>query len=75
MQALEVILEEYPAFVGPYSRTAAQCLECFRPSRRGGDLERCARCGLPLCTDGERCASRGRLHQDECQVMQRAGYR
>ena len=73
MQALEVILEEYPAFVGPYSKTAAQCVECFRPwSSPKSGRERCAQCGLPVC--GQECA-KGRLHEVECAVMRRVGFR
>ena len=31
IKALEIILDEYPVAIGPYTKTQPQCLECFKP--------------------------------------------
>ena len=69
---MEVILEEYPTFVGPYSKSLKQCLQCFKPWSRSGGGQRCAGCNYLVCD--ERCA-RGERHRVECRIMQKAGFR
>ena len=70
---MEVILEEYPAFVGPSSKTETQCVQCFLPwSSPESKKERCGKCNFAVCD--EKCA-RGRLHEVEGAVMERVGFR
>jgi hypothetical protein len=69
---LEVILDEYPAFHGPYSRSIRQCLECYKPVDEDNVDVKCPKCNYNVC--GDKCAN-GKVHKTECEVMQRVGYR
>ena len=68
IKANEVIMEEYPAAVGPYLKTMPQCLTCFSPVSL--DFV-CENCGFPMCD--EECA-KDPLHVDnECGLFVKAG--
>lgn len=60
ISALEEILHDYPAMVGPYYDEHPLCLECFL--KTDGSTS-CPLCDLPLC--GEQCQG-GSNHQYEC---------
>ena len=60
--AFQIILEDYPAALGPNYETEAVCLECL--SRVDGSYL-CSKCNLPLC--GEQCTN-GPMHLPECQA-------
>ena len=65
----EVICEEKPAIVGPYSRSTPQCLQCFRILQPDHQYT-CSGCGYPMC--GDQC-SKGSYHKEECMVFMKAG--
>ena len=62
---MQLILEDYPAVVGPNYETEAVCLECLR--RVDGSIL-CHHCNLPLCS--EACRD-GPLHRPECEAFRR----
>lgn len=61
--AMEIILEDTPAVLGPNYETEAVCLECL--NRVNGSVL-CHRCNLPLCS--EECRD-GPRHRPECQMF------
>ena len=63
--AFQIILEDYPAALGPNYETEAVCLECL--SRVDGSYL-CSKCNLPLC--GEQCTN-GPMHLPECQASRK----
>merc|ERR1719228_1385353 len=65
----EVICEEVPAIVGPYSRSTPQCLQCFKILHTGHKYT-CSGCGYPMC--GDQCSS-GNYHKEECMVFRQSG--
>jgi len=67
----EVICEEKPAIVGPYSRSTPQCLQCFRTLQSDHQYT-CSGCGYPMC--GDQCC-KGNYHKEECMVFMKAGLR
>lgn len=72
IKALEVILEEYPITMGPYSKSLPQCLQCFKPFLKESECVRCSSCNFPVCD--EDCEN-GSLHRIECEILRRAGFR
>eukprot|EP00095_Tigriopus_kingsejongensis_P012445 maker-scaffold89_size390429-snap-gene-0.18 protein:Tk12445 transcript:maker-scaffold89_size390429-snap-gene-0.18-mRNA-1 annotation:"protein isoform b-like" len=65
IEALEMILWEQPAVIGPYTREAQGCLQCFQ---KVSSPYTCQRCNLPVCD--AKCQD-GTLHKDnECQFFQ-----
>ena len=67
----EVIMHESPAVLGPYTRSKAQCLNCFKLIDCKIRFD-CHRCGFPVC--GDECA-RGKYHKDECELFDSVGLR
>ena len=65
----ELICRESPAIVGPYSRTSPQCLQCFKIFPPGHTYT-CEACGFPVC---DVICSKGRYHQEECEILKAAG--
>ena len=67
----EVIVHEQPIVLGPYTRSKAQCLNCFKLIDSKNRFD-CSRCGFPVC--GEEC-ERGIYHQEECELFESVGYK
>ena len=67
----EVIIQEDPLVLGPYTRSKPQCLNCCKliDSKKRFD---CPECDFPVC-DLE-CAN-GRYHKDECELFKTFGFR
>ena len=63
IKALEVILRDYPAMVGPYFDENPLCLECLL--KTDGNYS-CPICELPLC--GNECTA-GPAHKFECDFF------
>jgi len=66
----ETILVEFPEVVGPYTRSKAQCLNCFKLIDNNSKTD-CVECRFPVCN--EECA-RGRNHEDECELFKSVGF-
>lgn len=69
IEPLEMILWEKPAVIGPYTKDAAGCLQCFKQMTT---QRACSQCGLPVCSP--KC-EQGRLHQEECLFIQKKNLR
>jgi len=67
----ETILVETPEVVGPYTRSKAQCLNCFKLIDNNNKSD-CVECRFPVCN--EECA-RGDNHKDECELFKSVGLR
>ncbi|XP_059082418.1 SET domain-containing protein SmydA-8-like isoform X1 [Tigriopus californicus] len=63
IEPLEMILWEKPAVIGPYTKDASGCLQCFKHMTSERE---CSQCGLPVCS--QKC-EQGRLHQEECRFF------
>ena len=64
-------MQESPIVVGPYTRSATQCLQCCAIVSSKARYD-CTRCGFPLC--GAVCQA-GKYHIQECRLFESVGYR
>ena len=64
----ELILVDSPIVQTPYTKSKAQCLQCYK---KVSGKYKCKGCGFPMCN--VECA-RGDLHRIECQVFEEADF-
>ena len=67
ISALEVILSEVAAAVGPKLEHDPVCVECLAELDTRHQLISCPLCGLPFCS--VKCRDSRRLHSAECSVL------
>merc|ERR1719483_154272 len=64
----ELILIDKPIVETPYTKSKAQCLQCYKIVT---GKYKCKMCGFPMC--GVDCAN-GDLHKIECKVFEKADF-
>ena len=67
ISALEVILSERAAAVGPKLCHSPVCVECLAEVDLDSDLVTCSKCGLPFCS--VTCRDSRTLHSAECSLL------